>query len=404
MAGVFYFSSDDPGRRTATSLASGSLGSYLWTMRAILWLLLTAVLSAGELKVGSPAPASRPETMLQGEAVKEFKKGEVYVFECWASWCGPCVAAIPHLDELHRKMAKRGVVITGVNVWEAERDAASARRARDFLKAQGEKMSYRVAIGGKEFIKDWLTAADVNGIPHAFVVAEGKIAWSGHPQQLTAEMLGDILTGSTLAAAPAITDKIPSGRAGGPAALVPEDPEMTAARAKLEALDAALRRRDWDAAEKALGPAAGVLPKAEGQEMREAVEAQIALGRGDPTKLYAQLAKAADEEFDDAEAMNEIAWRLLTMKAFAAKPNLALAEKCAVQAVKLTKEEHADKLDTLARLRWLQGKKEEAIRLQIKAVDKAEPGRMREELQKTLDALLKGVLPPAEDETEEPGR
>jgi thiol-disulfide isomerase/thioredoxin len=376
-------------------------------MRALLLLLLTATLSAAGLKVGDPAPATRPEAMLQGEAVKEFKKGEVYVFECWASWCGPCVAAIPHLDELHKKMGKKGVVITGVNVWEAERDAASAQRAKDFLKAQGDKLSYRVAIGGKAFIKDWLEAAEVNGIPHAFVVADGKVAWMGHPMQLTPEIIGDILTGTPLAAAAPIADKIPQRRLSKPAVpatKTPGDPEMAAAQAKLDALSEAMGRRDWDAAEKALPAAAGVLPPQEGKELRESIEAQIGLARGDPTKFYAQLAKLADEEFDDAEAMNEIAWRLLTMKSFEKIRNLPLAEKCAVQAVKLTKEEHPDKLDTLARLRWLQGKKEEAIRLQIKSVDKAEPGQMRAELQKTLDAMLKGVLPPADDEEEGPAR
>ena len=376
-------------------------------MRALLLLLLTATLSAAGLKVGDPAPATRPEAMLQGEAVKEFKKGEVYVFECWASWCGPCVAAIPHLDELHKKMGKKGVVITGVNVWEAERDAASAQRAKDFLKAQGDKLSYRVAIGGKAFIKDWLEAAEVNGIPHAFVVADGKVAWMGHPMQLSPEIIGDILTGTPLAAAAPIADKIPQRRLSKPAVpatKTPGDPEMAAAQAKLDALSEAMGRRDWDAAEKALPAAAGVLPPQEGKELRESIEAQIGLARGDPTKFYAQLAKLADEEFDDAEAMNEIAWRLLTMKSFEKIRNLPLAEKCAVQAVKLTKEEHPDKLDTLARLRWLQGKKEEAIRLQIKSVDKAEPGQMRAELQKTLDAMLKGVLPPADDEEEGPAR
>ena len=374
-------------------------------MRALLLLLLTATLSAAGLKVGDPAPATRPESMLQGEAVKEFKKGEVYVFECWASWCGPCIAAIPHLDELHRKMGKKGVTITGVNVWESERDAASAQRAKDFLKAQGGKMSYRVALGGKAFIKDWLEAAEVNGIPHAFVVADGKIAWTGHPAQLTAEMLGDILTGTPLAAAPPVADKIPQRRLSKPAVpagTAPNDPEMAAAQAKLDALSEAMRARDWAAAEKALPAAAGVLPKQEGQELRDSIEAQIGLARGDPTKFYAQLQKVADEEFDDPEALNEIAWRLLTMKAFAKSPNLTLAEKCAVQSVKLTKEEHPDKLDTLARLRWLQGKKEEAIRLQIKSVDKAEPGEMKAALQKTLDAMLKGILPPADDEEELP--
>ncbi|MFN5656315.1 MAG: TlpA family protein disulfide reductase [Verrucomicrobiota bacterium] len=374
-------------------------------MRALLLLLLSATLSAAGLKIGDPAPATRPETMLQGEAVKDFQKGEVYVFECWASWCGPCIAAIPHLNELHKQMGKKGVVITGVNVWESERDAASAQRAKDFLKAQGDKMSYRVALGGKAFIKDWLEAAEVNGIPHAFVVAEGKIAWTGHPAQLTAEMLGDILTGTPLAAAPPVADKIPQRRLSKPtvpAGTAPNDPEMAAAQAKLDALSEAMRARDWDAAEKALPAAAGVLPKQEGQELRDSIEAQIGLARGDPTKFYAQLQKVADEEFDDPEALNEIAWRLLTMKAFAQKPNLVLAEKCAVQSVKLTKEEHPDKLDTLARLRWLQGKKEEAIRLQIKSVDKAEAGPMREALQKTLDAMLKGVLPPADEEEELP--
>ena len=372
-------------------------------MRALLLLLLSATLSAAGLKVGDPAPATRPATMLQGEAVKDFKKGEVYVFECWASWCGPCIAAIPHLNELHKQMGKKGVVITGVNVWESERDAASAQRAKDFLKAQGSKMSYRVALGGKAFIKDWLEAAEVNGIPHAFVVADGKIAWTGHPAQLTAEMLGDILTGTPLAAAAPIAEKIPQRRLSKPAVpagTAPNDPEMAAAQAKLDALSEAMRARDWDAAEKALPAAAGVLPKPEGQELRDSIEAQIGLARGKPAKFYAQLQKLADEEFDDPEALNEIAWRLLTMKAFAQNPNLALAEKCAVQSVKLTKEEHPDKLDTLARLRWLQGKKEEAIRLQIKSVDKAEPGEMKAALQKTLDAMLKGILPPADDEEE----
>lgn len=373
-------------------------------MRTLLLLLLTATLSAAGLKVGDPAPATRPETMLQGEAVKEFKKGEVYVFECWASWCGPCVAAIPHLNDLHKRMGKKGVVITGVNVWEGERDAASAQRAKDFLKAQGDKMSYRVALGGKAFIKDWLEAADVNGIPHAFVVADGKLAWMGHPMQLTDEIVGDILTGTPLAAAAPVADKVPQRRLSkpaAPAAKTPGDPEMAAAQAKLDALAEAMGRRDWDAAEKALPAAAAVLPPQEGKELRESIEAQIGMGRGDPSKFYAQLKRLADEEFDDAEAMNEIAWRLLTMKAFEKQRNLPLAERCAVQAVKLTKEEHPDKLDTLARLRWLQGKKDEALRLQTKAVDKADEPRMKALLQKTLDALRKGELPPADDEADD---
>ena len=45
------------------------------------------------------------------------------------------------------------------------------------------------------------------------------------------------------------------------AVAAPNDPEMAAAQAKLDALSEAMRARDWDAAEKALPAAAGVLPK-----------------------------------------------------------------------------------------------------------------------------------------------
>ena len=202
----------------------------------------------------------------------------------------------------------------------------------------------------------------------------------------------------------ALNPSSPLATSAVPASAAPGDLEMAAAQAKLDALSDAMRKRDWDAAEKALPAAAGVLPPQEGKELRESIEAQIGLARGDPTKFYAQLKRVAEEEFDDAEAMNEIAWRLLTTKAFEGKRNLTLAEKCAVQAVALTKEGHSDKLDTLARLRWLQGKKEEAIRWQIKAVDKADEPRMKALLQKTLDALLKGTLPPADDEEEDSAR
>ena len=364
-------------------------------MRALLLLLLTATLSAAGLKVGDPAPATRPESMLQGEAVKEFKKGEIYVFECWASWCGPCVASIPHLNELHQKMAKKGIVITGVNVWEAERDAASAQRAKDFLKGQGEKMSYRVALGGKAFIKDWLEAAGVNGIPHAFVVSEGKIAWAGHPAELTAELLGDILTGTPLTGNPLAVDTPARPKKAAPKVAV-ADAEIAKAQEKLDALSKAMARKDWAAAKKALPEAAGVLPPEERKDLIEMIEAQIAFANGDPSKAFAQIEKAGMDDFDDAETMNELAWELVTNASYTKFLNLPLAEKFAVQAVKLTKETHPDKLDTLARVRWLQGRKVEALEWQGKAVGAAATDpRMQKLLQKTLDAMRKGELPKA---------
>ncbi|MGA0133944.1 MAG: TlpA disulfide reductase family protein [Opitutales bacterium] len=367
-------------------------------MRTLLALLLAATLGGAELKVGDPAPAARPQSMLKGEPVKEFRKGETYVIECWASWCGPCVKAIPHLQSLHEKMARRGVTIVGVNVWEAERDAAGAKRAEDFVKAQGAAISYRVAIGGEAFVKAWLEAAGVQGIPHAFIVQDGKVAWSGHPMEITEQLLGDIITGTHVPSAAAPSAAAPPAAAPPPRlpGLDDEEAELARLQEKLNALSRALGRKDWNAAERALPEAAAVLPPVERKEMLETVGARIALGRGDPYPSYRLLEKHAEEEADDAETQNEVAWDLVTHPVFLAKPNLALAARCAERAVKLTEEKHPDKLDTLARVRWLQGRKEESLRLQELAVARAQIPDLKVELQETLDAMRKGELPPAE--------
>lgn len=39
--------------------------------------------------------------------------GKVIVLDFWATWCGPCVEAMPHMQALAKKYAKQGVVFLG---------------------------------------------------------------------------------------------------------------------------------------------------------------------------------------------------------------------------------------------------------------------------------------------------
>ena len=221
-------------------------------------------------------------------------------------------------------------------------------------------------------------------IPHAFVInGDGVIVWMGHPMQLDEKMLGDLLTGTK----PAEPEKTKPEKKTKDAALKDENASA------LQKLGEAVFKKNWDLAEKILPEALKDLSPRDQANLKESVESIIALGRGDPSKINAMYEKSALDHIDNAEVQNEIAWDLLTNPRFGKNINLALAEKCAVQAVTLTKEEEADKLDTLARVRWLQGKKEEAIKLQEKAVSKATYLTLKEELQLTLDSLRKGVLP-----------
>jgi hypothetical protein len=79
-----------------------------------------------------------------------------------------------------------------VNVWEDGKD-----KVEKFLKEKGDGMSYPVAYTGKggSFETEWLKPAGVTGIPHAFIVKDGKVVLTTHPGQIKEETIEGLLAG-----------------------------------------------------------------------------------------------------------------------------------------------------------------------------------------------------------------
>ena len=129
---------------------------------------------------------------IQGSAPEKWEKGKVYVLECWATWCAPCIAAIPHVDGLYDKYRDQGLVMIGMNVFEDGRD-----KVVKFVDEKSEGMSYPVAYVGRggAFENEWLKPAGVKGIPHAFVVKDGRLLFKTHPMKLTSQMIETLLEG-----------------------------------------------------------------------------------------------------------------------------------------------------------------------------------------------------------------
>lgn len=130
--------------------------------------------------------------LIQGEVPKEWEKDKLYILECWATWCGPCIKMIPHMNELHKEYKDKGLSVIGVNVREDDKEKVAT-----FVKRKGEGMAYPIVYVGKdgEFVKEWLSGPDTIGIPRAFVVKNGKLLFHINPGVLKKEVIESLLAG-----------------------------------------------------------------------------------------------------------------------------------------------------------------------------------------------------------------
>jgi thiol-disulfide isomerase/thioredoxin len=136
-----------------------------------------------KLNPGDKAPPIKVTKWLQGEAVPGFDKDKVYVIEFWATWCGPCIRAMPHLSELQSEYKDQGLVIIGLTT---KGDGNDADKVAKFVEKNGKKFAYRFAYcEDKETDTAYMDAAKQDGIPCSFVIGkDGNIAYIGHPSNL----------------------------------------------------------------------------------------------------------------------------------------------------------------------------------------------------------------------------
>lgn len=113
-------------------------------------------------------------------------RGKVVVLDFWATWCRPCVASIPHMNQLARAFGNDAVFvgISGEKQFDFERGLDKAN-----LKL--ENFAYSLALDPEQRMS---RAIQVRGIPYCIVMSsDWVVRWQGNPSSLNSQVLKQII-------------------------------------------------------------------------------------------------------------------------------------------------------------------------------------------------------------------
>ena len=132
--------------------------------------------------IGKPAPPIKLSQLGKESNFELSKhKGRVVVLDFWATWCGPCIKAIPDVQKVVGAFPQGSVVFQAVN------QAETVPIITGFLEAR-KWQDLPVSLDFDLMVSN---AYLVDGIPHTVVIGrDGKVAWthSGYSEDLKMQL------------------------------------------------------------------------------------------------------------------------------------------------------------------------------------------------------------------------
>ena len=101
---------------------------------------------SGVTRVGKPAEPFTLPLFDGGEFVLAAQRGRPVVINFWASWCPPCREEAPLLESVWRLYGEREVAFVGVNIQDAEEEAAAYLAEFDITYPNGMDADGRITV------------------------------------------------------------------------------------------------------------------------------------------------------------------------------------------------------------------------------------------------------------------
>lgn len=140
---------------------------------------------------GIASPSFDYENHKGGKTKLEDLRGKYVYIDVWATWCGPCIAEIPHLKKVEEKYHGKNIEFVSISV-DTEKDYE-----------KWKKMVVSKELGGiqlfadKNWTSDFIKAYGINAIPRFILIGpDGKVIKADAPRpssSLLVELLDSLV-------------------------------------------------------------------------------------------------------------------------------------------------------------------------------------------------------------------
>lgn len=154
----------------------------------ILFLIATAAIAQSNINIDEKAPAINITDWVLNKPDDITLSGKYIVLEFWATWCGPCIAAVPHMNELQRKVNDPGLMFISMTDESVEKIKRTVKKI-DFKSAVVTDLTKQTQVSfgdGKKGLEAYPMTVLIDN--------KGIVKWIGEPRQLSEDILNKFVS------------------------------------------------------------------------------------------------------------------------------------------------------------------------------------------------------------------